>query len=315
VTKLLESIRELPIESGNPANENDREDETHNKIRERGVKFRDNHRLDDGWFAIPTGQEPYTECYINIAMKQLDTYSEGEFSYTACGTNEVFRAEIMSTVEFYMKCVRGSEMDDISESVIDFMPELRAVIDAWPARPFKTKLNERYDASLDAAEFLAEKHANGYLYAYPNEEFAYAGPIVAESEFHYVQKLQPGKTAVIYDKRYVPDLSSHLANKSRLVITMNGAGTASFTAPEPSISPLTRKTWIDSGVKGPWAVCDNHPGGWSIINTENGDEQFIGKASLSGKNNFEAAINEANERNTSAMSPQRSEQSKAKPKM
>lgn len=87
------------------------------------------HGLDLGWLYIPTGQEPYTECCVNIESRVLATYSEGDYTVVDCKTDDVLREELVDAVKFYVQHAGAESMEDISQSLLDFAPELRQVID------------------------------------------------------------------------------------------------------------------------------------------------------------------------------------------
>lgn len=115
------------------------------EIKRSNIELGDFHRthgLDLNWVYIPTGQEPYTECCVNIGSRVIATYSEGGYTVVDCKTDDVLREELADAVKFYVQHAGVESMEDIGQSLFDFAPELRQVIDdhAFQSRAKKPKL-------------------------------------------------------------------------------------------------------------------------------------------------------------------------------
>lgn len=96
-----------------------------------------------------------------------------------------------------------------------------------PSVAFDMGGSPEYEKSMAEAKSISDQVAGGFLLAHPNEAFTYRGVIAGETQFHVVQKLHPGKTSAIHDKRHIPFVP---AANSWVAITLDGTGGSVISA-------------------------------------------------------------------------------------
>lgn len=80
---------------------------------------------DASWIGIPTGQEPYVMCAVDIGKRQVISYSEGDLEIRDCGDDGILRCEIAAAVDFHMQRVGVQGMQDLPQELLAFVPDVQ----------------------------------------------------------------------------------------------------------------------------------------------------------------------------------------------